>query len=389
MQGNNEMEQILYKLLWSHLQALGLFREKQQVLSDPREQAGINRNYNHWLQASITLLERQQYLHCTRSPDTDWPITCIIVDPTMLKSESLWQIWDQRKECWLQNADLKAQVVLVETMLHALPAILTGKRPATEIMFPNGSMQLVERVYQNNVIADYFNEALAQVLITYLRERLAQDKHARIRILEIGAGTGGTTGCVLRGLQPYQTAIAEYCYSDVSEVFLQHGQETYAARYPYLTYQLFNVEEPPTGQGIEPGSYDLVIAANVLHATSNIRRAVRNAKAALEKRGLLLLNEITSTSLFAHLTFGLLDGWWAYQDPELRIPDGPALTTESWQAVLSDEGFGPIFLPTLDVQGVDQQIIVAESDGMVRQQPTQPAPKRDQLAIPLDSGTLP
>src|SRR5438045_7308541 len=104
----------------------------------------------------------------------------------------------------MRHADLKAHVILVEKTLRALPAILTGKQPATEILFPNGSMQLVEGIYRHNVIADSFNEVLAQLLVTYLQERLILDRDARIRILEIGAGTGGTTSQVLQMMQHYQ-----------------------------------------------------------------------------------------------------------------------------------------------------------------------------------------
>src|SRR5437667_1111595 len=169
-------------------------------------------------------------------------------------------------------------------------------------------------------------------------------------------------------VQPYQASIAEYCYSDVSEAFLRYGQGRYAAEHPYLTYQILNVEKPLAGQGIELGSYDLVIAANVLHATRNIRRTVRNAKAALKKHGLLLLNEITgdgsntpTASLFMHLTFGLLSGWWVYEDSVLRIPGCPALTVENWQAVLSSEGFEEISIPTREVQELGQQVIIAQA----------------------------
>ena len=165
-------------------------------------------------------------------------------------------------------------------------------------------------------------------------------------------------------LQPYQSSIEEYCYSDVSNAFLRHGEQAYGAEHPHLAYQFLNVEKPLAEQGIKLGSYDVVVAANVLHATSDIRRTVRNAKAALKKHGLLFLNEITGTSIFTHLTFGLLSGWWAYEDPELRVPGCPALTAENWQAVLSSEGFGAISFPTRDIQEVGQQIIIAESNGV-------------------------
>src|SRR5436305_3238789 len=118
----------------------------------------MSASYDRWLQESVKLLERWQYLHCQAT-------TCTVADPTLRESAILWQDWDQHKERWMQNADLRAQVVLVETMLHALPAILIGQRPATEILFPNGSMQLVEGIYQNHATADFFNDILAQFLV--------------------------------------------------------------------------------------------------------------------------------------------------------------------------------------------------------------------------------
>jgi hypothetical protein len=124
---------------------------------------------------------------------------------------------------------------------------------------------------------------------------------------------------------------------------------------------------PPALQEIAPGSYDVVVATNVLHATKDIRRTLRNAKAALKANGLIVLNEISTNSLFHHLTFGLLDGWWLFADPELRLPGGPALGPETWRAVLAQEGFRSVFFPAETVHGSGQQVIVAESDGFVRQ----------------------
>ena len=79
-----------------------------------------------------------------------------------------------------------------------MPEILTGKASATDILFPNSSMDLVEGVYKNNQVADYFNDVLADTLTAYLQERLKQEPEAKIRILEIGAGTGGTSAAVIQ-----------------------------------------------------------------------------------------------------------------------------------------------------------------------------------------------
>ena len=166
-------------------------------------------------------------------------------------------------------------------------------------MFPNGSLALVEGIYKNNPVADYFNEALAGMVAGFVEERLKQDPSARIRILEVGAGTGGTSAPVLARLKPYGARIEEYRYTDLSQAFLLHAQDAYGPDNPYLQLRHFRCREADrAAQGIDAGSYDLVIATNVLHATRNIRRTLRNVKAALRTNGLLLLNEISGKSLF-------------------------------------------------------------------------------------------
>ena len=132
----------------------------------------------------------------------------------------------------------------METTLRALPGILTGAIRATDVMFPNGSLALVEGVYKNNPVADYFNDALAGMVAGFVEERLKQDASARIRILEVGAGTGGTSAPVLARLKSYTPHIEEYCYTDLSQAFLLHAQAVYGPDHPYLSYGIFDVEKP-------------------------------------------------------------------------------------------------------------------------------------------------
>ena len=147
--------------------------------------------------------------------------------------------------------------------------------------------------------------------------------------------------------------------------------EKYGEEYPYLVTKVFDVEKPIKEQGISANYYDLVIAANVLHATKNIRHTLRNAKATLRKHGLLVLNEMSTKNLFCHLTFGLLEGWWLYEDEALRITGSPVLSSASWTDVLTEEGFNSITFPALLVtksaHDFGQQIVLAESNGIVRQ----------------------
>ena len=185
---------------------------------------------------------------------------------------------------------------------------MTGKQLATDVMFPAASMKLVEGIYKDNPIADYFNHKMAETVITYLKEQAANNTETEIKILEIGAGTGGTSKGMFDCLKEYQRYVKEYCYTDISQVFLNFAEEAYGDEVPFPTYQILDIEAPVVEQEIELGSYDIVLAANVLHATKNMRKTLRNTKSLLKKGGLLLLNEISQNMVFNHMTFGLLEG---------------------------------------------------------------------------------
>src|SRR5207244_11191328 len=84
--------------------------------------------------------------------------------------------------------------------------------------------------------------------------------------------------------------------------------------------------------------------------------------------GLLFLNEVSRKTLLAHLTFGLLEGWWLNEDDVLRIPGSPGLTAEGWRQILEEEGMSPVVFPARAFHELGQQIVIAESDGVVRQE---------------------
>lgn len=282
-------------------------------------------------------------------------------------SAQWWAQWEAYRVAVQDKPAQRVRVELVNATLRALPAVLRGELAATEVLFPQGQLDRVEGIYRNHPVADYFNAVLAERLIAYVQARLQADPQATLRILEIGAGTGGTSAALFAQLAPYASRIAQYCYTDMSWAFLLHAQQHYASQAPYLHTQRLDIERDPMAQDFALGDYDVVVAANVLHATRDIRRTVRHAKALLKGNGLLLLNELTDTGLFVHLTFGLLDGWWLAEDRALRIEGTPGLTPPMWQQVLSAEGFEAITFPAEAAHGLGQQIAAAFSNGVVRQ----------------------
>ena len=352
-------EDLQRRLLWGQLQLLGftLTAESWQITGR------ILPLYKSWLDETARVLRAGGHLRLDRKDDS---------------LETLWRRWDQCKNGDFLRANLTNQAELVGATLKALPEILTGKIRVTDILFPNSLMTRVEKIYKHNAKADYFNSVVAQTVVTIIEARLAQGHRTPARILEIGAGAGGTTEIVLATLQPYRDHIEVYTYSDISKAFLLHAERAYGPGNPYLQFQLFNVERPLSEQSIPLGSYDIAIAANVLHATKNMRATLRNAKAALKRNGALLINEITVNNLFIHLTFGLTEGWWLAEDPHLRLEGCPAVSIDTWKTLLKDEGFDRVYWPAAIAKDLGQQIIVARSDGLIRQpqpgEPPHPAP---------------
>jgi acyl transferase domain-containing protein/acyl carrier protein/SAM-dependent methyltransferase len=347
-------EALLLELLCHSLHGLGVFSDQ----SEPEKKSRVVPQYRPWLQHTLALLAQRGIII---EKEDSWRFEGQSTAPTP------WQEWERCAPEWRASANMAAPVHLAEATLRELDPVLSGQRLATDVLFPKASTHLVEGIYRDSPVPDFFNRALCVVIVRYIERRRRVDPNVRLRILEIGAGTGGTTIPLIRALAPFVDAIADYRFSDLSKAFVVAAERDYSKLAPYMSYGTFDVERAPASQGIGIGEFDIVVAANVLHATRDIRRTVRNAKATLKRNGMLLLNEVCSTSLFAHITFGLLKGWWLHEDAHLRIPGSPALSPESWCTVLAEEGFDEISLPAESARVLGQQIVVARSDGWIRQ----------------------
>ncbi|WP_042206280.1 SDR family NAD(P)-dependent oxidoreductase [Paenibacillus durus] len=137
----NEMEPMLAKLLWGQLRSAGWFNPAYVDRTSEELTYGLTEVYRRWLKESLIVLVRHGYL--TLKEDH---YSISELPPTDLKA--IWQEWEESKRLWIEHSGAEAQITLVETMLRALPDILTGKCLATEIMFPNASMELVGGIYK-------------------------------------------------------------------------------------------------------------------------------------------------------------------------------------------------------------------------------------------------
>ena len=370
-------------LLYAQLQRLGLFDMPLPLPATASVRrwftaSGMRAFYERWIVHSVRVLTEAGLLR-------ESEVGLVPGARAPRDIAAVWSQWDDRCAVWRAQTGIGAQIGLIDTTLRALPDVLTGRRLATDFLFPQSKMGSVEGVYSRNVLADHFNAVLAGELVAQVGHHLSCDPQRRLRILEIGAGTGGTSAMVFEKLRPFERSIDEYTYTDISKSFLMHAEEHFAAAVPYLRCRLFNVEQPLRNQSVDTGSYDFVIATNVLHATRNIRTTLRNAKAALRSGGLLLLNETNGFNLYTHLTFGLLEGWWLFEDEALRIPGTPALHPAAWRHVLEAEGFDAVHFPAESAHDLGQQVVIARSDGIVTQAVTASRPTAGAAAVAASS----
>ncbi|MBX9703939.1 MAG: SDR family NAD(P)-dependent oxidoreductase, partial [Silvanigrellaceae bacterium] len=237
--------------------------------------------------------------------------------------------------------ELSPFIKLLDHCLAHYPDVLTGKIDHMNVLFPEGKLDLVKAIYQNNPVADYFNSAVAKIVKNY--QSLFPEKI--INIIEIGAGTGSTTKHVLPILTPDKSS---YLYTDISLGFVNHGRREFSEKYPFVNFEVVNIEQPHDSSH----TYDILIATNVLHATKDIQQTLNNVRKLLKNDGIVIINEVTARQDFATLTFGLTTGWWLYTD--YRIPDSPLMTSATWHSLLLETGFSHV----LHYGGEEQQVIV-------------------------------
>jgi NAD(P)-dependent dehydrogenase (short-subunit alcohol dehydrogenase family)/SAM-dependent methyltransferase len=354
-----EFRPLALGLLYDGLRSLGLVPPGVDGRAVACSPPPLSRTHERWLSHSIEVLIEAGYLQREAGELRSTAATRIVAG-------DLWRSWMQRRGQHANNPLLAAQLDLVQDMMRALPQILRGSVRATQIIFPKGSTRRAEEIYRTDPNAKSLNRILSERLRRYVEDKIDDPVGTRLRFIELGAGTATTTEWLLEAIGHYRQHVAEYCFTDLSPVFLTREQAKYAVRYPYLTFRLLDIDRPVGEQGLEAGAFDAMIAANVLHVARNIRYAIRNAKALLKSEGLMLLGELGSTNVFLHLTFALLEGWWRYDDAHLRVPGSPAMSLENWRWTLAQEGFAAIQAAAAGSYGPAHHAIFAESDGLVR-----------------------
>ncbi|TVY40548.1 3-methylorcinaldehyde synthase, partial [Lachnellula occidentalis] len=249
-----------------------------------------------------------------------------------------------------QFPDYEHETNLISLTGPRLADCLSGKADPVSIMFGSpSSLKIMENFYGQSPMMSTLTEQLVIFMTTLLQN---QDVSQPVRILEVGAGTGGTTKRLAEALDAAGIK-AQYTFTDISPSLVAKAKNKFK-QYPWIEFATFNLEKevPAAFQN----RFDVVVSANCVHATTNRTASCRRLREVLNEDGFIVLSEVTRVMDWYDICFGLLDGWWLAEGRK-AYPLQPA---EAWMSTFEAAGFastGYSHGPTLEANS--QQLLVA------------------------------
>ena len=177
------------------------------------------------------------------------------------------------------HAPARTETAVLDRCGAGLAAVLRGTLDPPALLFPPDGCDSAAQVYTQTPSARLYIRLAAEAI-----GRLAHDAARPLRVVEIGAGTGATTSALI----PVLPAGSSYCFTDVSPVFLHEAEARLAGTPLDVSFRRLDIEQAPQAQGFLPGVFDVVVAANVLHATADLRRTLGHVRSLLAPGGVLV-----------------------------------------------------------------------------------------------------
>lgn len=244
--------------------------------------------------------------------------------------------WNQTSEDMKQHLYEKVEKASLNGALllrvgRNLLRIFRHEADALDVMMEE---KLLHEYYGKAIGLDRIYEQTASIVDRYAH------KNPGANILEIGAGTGGLTLPVLRALsgsEGINPRFSHYDYTDISAGFFETARMKFSEWSDLMTYRKFDVERDSAAQGLQAGTYDLIVACDVLHATKDMDVTMSNVRKLLKPDGHVLIVEGTRDTPHCSLIFGTLPGWWLGVEEARRL--SPKLTVDSWRSLLKRTGY--------------------------------------------------
>ncbi len=233
-----------------------------------------------------------------------------------------------------QAPGFDALLRLLRRCAESYSRTLTGEIEAVEVLYPQPGRYLIEECERETVSHDSL-QLYRQLQVRTLVDLVAAAPR-KLRILEVGAGAGHLTWPLLEALDERRLLSPERLELQVTDVgrgLVERARQK-AARlgFPAVRCRRLDIAADPAAQGLAPGSFDLVIGLNAVHVAPDVDRALGHLCSLLAAGGWLLLVEITRVERWHHLIYGLVPGWWQFEDA-IRSRS-LCLELQDWETVL-------------------------------------------------------
>ncbi|KAI1871383.1 uncharacterized protein JN550_004377 [Neoarthrinium moseri] len=211
--------------------------------------------------------------------------------------------------------------------------LITGKEDGVQVIFglPE-SKQIASDMYSKSPVNTAWIKQIGGFIQQLLENRPKNGEP--IRIFEIGAGTGGTTSRMVPILHALGVPVI-YTMTDISGSMIATARRRFK-QYPFMEFKVHDIESEPDPKLLQ--SQHIILATNCVHATRNLSISLRNLHRILRPDGFLMLLEMTEQVPWVDFSFGLLEGWWLFEDGR----DYVLQPATYWEKILQSVGYGHI-----------------------------------------------
>lgn len=221
---------------------------------------------------------------------------------------------------------------LVQDVGSQLAACLAGEKDVLQFTFGDKTNKAnLDDVYENWPLLRTPTLLLGDFLLKAFSQSTGEGK---FKILEVGAGTGGTTKYMVDHLKRNGIDF-EYTFTDLSARLVTDAKKRFKG-VEGMVFKTLDLEKEPVGEMV--AGYHVIIATNCVHATRRLEQTLRNVRKMLREDGVMVLVEVTRNIYCLDIAWGLFEGWWLFEDGRHH-----ALVDErEWEKVMKGVGFGSV-----------------------------------------------
>ncbi|MCB8816721.1 type I polyketide synthase [Desulfosporosinus shakirovi] len=255
----------------------------------------------------------------------------------------LEEINDLEAECQKacrEQPQFAPYIHLFHTCAASYDQVFRGKVEGNSILYPEGNFDFLNSVDEQipNLERTWTYIRLLPALVRHLTGKTQR----RIRILEVGGGTGLITWPLLEALPAEQV---EYYFTDIGPSFVAQAEgEAKQRKLKNVKFSTFDVEKPFSEAGFLAEQFDLVVGFDVLQATANLKKVMENLYQVLKNNGLMIMLQSFWLHDIVSMIYGFAPGWWNFQKDEERRGTALAFPAPQWEYFFHTAGLTNIHI---------------------------------------------